>query len=145
MKFSKVSTALFLFLNLFLAAGEGVDPNAPIDTAKYQAKIKVACIGDSITQGVGSKVPWPAILQKMLGEKWEVKNYGVSARTLLKKGDHPFDKEKKYTDAQSYKPDVVIIMLGTNDTKPQNWKFKDEFAADYKDMIAHFTSAELQP
>src|SRR4029078_5058919 len=106
---------------------------------------KVACIGDSITQGVGSKLPWPAILQQMLGDKWSVKNYGVSAGQLLKKGDHPFDKEKKYADAQALKPDVVIIMLGTNDTKAHNWKFKDEFVADYKDMIAHFTGADPKP
>ncbi|MEI6233608.1 MAG: GDSL-type esterase/lipase family protein [Planctomycetota bacterium] len=121
------------------------DANDPINTESYKEKIKVACVGDSITAGVGSKMPWPKMLQQMLGDKWDVKNYGISARTLLKKGDHPYDKEKMFQDAQNLKPDVVVIMLGTNDTKPQNWKFKDEFIADYKDMIGHFTKADPKP
>jgi len=126
-------------------AGEAVDPNAPINAEKYKEKIKIACVGDSITAGAGSKVPWPKLLQQMLGDKWEVKNYGISARTLLKKGDHPYDKERMYGDAQHLKADVVVIMLGTNDTKPQNWKFKDEFVPDYKDMIATFNKNEPKP
>ena len=126
-------------------AAEAQDPNAPINAESHKEKIKVACIGDSITAGVGSKMAWPKMLQQMLGDKWEVKNYGVSARTLLNKGDHPIEKEQKFKDALNLKPDVVIIMLGTNDTKPQNWKFKDEFVADYKDMIAQFDKADPKP
>ena len=138
--------AVILF---FLAAARvwaaDSDPNAPINAESYKEKIKVACIGDSITQGAGSKVPWPKILQQMLGDKWLVKNYGVSARTLLNKGDYPFQKEHQYQDAQKLKPDVVVIMLGTNDTKPQNWSHKDEFVADYKEMIGAFNKADPKP
>lgn len=32
--------------------------------------------------------------------------------------------------------DIALIALGTNDAKPQNWKFKDEFNKDYKAIIA---------
>lgn len=122
------------------------DPMAPIDPAKYEGKVKIACVGDSITQGSGTKGnPYPKQLQELLGEKWEVGNFGVSGRTLLDKGDHPYSKEKKYQDALAMKPDVVIIKLGTNDTKPQNWKFKDEFEADYKKLISSFQSLESKP
>jgi lysophospholipase L1-like esterase len=122
------------------------DPMAPIDTSKYEGKIKVACVGDSITQGAGMNGnPYPKQLQEMLGDKWEVGNFGVSGRTLMDKGDHPYSKEKKYQDALAMKPDVVIIMLGTNDTKPQNWKFKDEFEADYKKLIKSFQALESNP
>jgi acyl-CoA thioesterase I len=118
----------------------------PIDTAKFEGKVKVACVGDSITQGVGTKGnPYPKQLQELLGDKWEVGNFGVSGRTLLDKGDHPYSKENKYQDALAMKPDVVIIKLGTNDTKPQNWKFKDEFEADYKKLIASFQALETKP
>jgi lysophospholipase L1-like esterase len=124
----------------------GADPMAPIDTSKYEGKIKVACVGDSITQGAGTKGnPYPKQLQAMLGDKWEVGNFGVSGRTLMDKGDHPYSKEKKYQMALEMKPDVVIIMLGTNDTKPQNWKFKDEFEADYKKLIKSFQDLESKP
>ncbi len=47
--------------------------------------------------------------------------------------------------ALKFEPDVVIVMLGTNDTKPQNWKFKDEFIGDYKDLIGKFSKLESHP
>jgi hypothetical protein len=77
------------------------DPLAPIDPAKYRAPVKVACVGDSITQGSGAGPgkSYPAQLQGMLGDKWKVGNFGVSGRTLLKKGDFPYWKEKKYQEA----------------------------------------------
>ena len=36
-------------------------------------------------------------------------------------------------------------MLGTNDTKPQNWAHKDEFEADYQDMIKQFADLPSKP
>src|SRR5438552_964968 len=86
---------------------------------------RVACIGDSITAGGGTN-SYPALLQKLLGDKYEVKNFGVSGTTLLKHGDHPYWNTKQFTDATQFDPNVVTIKLGTNDTKPQNMKFKDE-------------------
>jgi lysophospholipase L1-like esterase len=144
----KLKTCVVALLGVFFlgSLAFGADPMAPIDPAKYEGKIKVACVGDSITQGAGTKGnPYPKQLQEMLGDKWEVGNFGVSGRTLMDKGDHPYSKEKKYQDALAMKPDVVIIMLGTNDTKPQNWKFKDEFEADYKKLIKSFQDLESKP
>ena len=65
--------------------------------------------------------------------------------TLLNHGDKPYQKENAFKAALAYKPDVVVIMLGTNDTKPQNWKFKDQFAADYKDLIEQFAKLPSKP
>lgn len=145
MRMKNVCQIVAVFTLTLTAAWSAEDPNAPINVESYKEKIKVACVGDSITEGAGSKIPWPKLLQQMLGDKWEVKNYGISARTMLKKGDFPYEKEKKYEDAQRLKADVVVIMLGTNDTKAQNWKHKDEFVADYKDMIANFNKNEPKP
>lgn len=144
----KWNTRFFAALGMLFSGvmAFAADPMAAIDPAKYEGKVKLACVGDSITQGSGTKGnPYPKQLQELLGEKWEVGNFGVSGRTLLDKGDHPYSKEKKYQDALAMKPDVVIIKLGTNDTKPQNWKFKDEFEADYKKLITSFQSLESKP
>jgi lysophospholipase L1-like esterase len=104
-------------------------------------------VGDSITAGLG--VPpgksYPDQLQGLLGDKWQVKNFGVSARTLLKKGDFPYWNEKAFKDAKDFKPDVVIIMLGTNDTKPQNWAHHDDFYGDYKDLVETFKNLPSNP
>ena len=144
----KLNTYLVTFLGVLFSGtlAFSADPMASIDTSKYQGKIKVACVGDSITEGAGMNGnPYPKQLQEMLGDKWQVENFGVSGRTLMNKGDHPYSKEKKYQDALAMKPDVVIIMLGTNDTKPQNWKFKDEFEADYKMLIKSFQGVKSKP
>ena len=116
-------------------------------TARAAEPIKVACVGDSITQGVGAQKgkSYPAQLQGLLGEGYRVGNFGVSARTLLRKGDFPYWNEKKYQDALAMEPAIVVIMLGTNDTKPQNWKFEAEFAADYRELVKSFQSLKSKP
>jgi len=122
-------------------------PMDPIDPTKYPAPVKVACVGDSITHGAGASPgkDYPSQLQGLLGAQWQVKNFGVSGRTLLKKGDHPYWTEKAFKDAQAFNPDVVIIMLGTNDTKSWNWVHKDDFVADYKELIETFKNLPAKP
>ena len=62
--------------------------------------VKVACVGNSITYGAGisnrDRDSYPAVLGQMLGEGYEVRNYGFSARTCLNKGDYPYMKEKMF-------------------------------------------------
>jgi len=122
-------------------------PSTPIDPAHYTAPVRVACVGDSITEGGGVEKgkAYPSQLQALLGDKWQVKNFGSGGRTLLKKGDFPYWNEQVFKDAQDFKPDVVVIMLGTNDTKPQNWAHHDEFYADYKNLVETFKNLESKP
>lgn len=142
MKTRFLHLAAILSMNA-LAAG----PMDPVRPADYKAPVNVACIGDSITQGSGAGKgrSYPSQLQAMLGDEWKVANFGVSGRTLLKKGDHPYWNEKAYQNALKSSPDVVIIMLGTNDTKPQNWKFESEFVADYTELVKSFQDLASKP
>ena len=78
---------------------------------------------------------YPAMLQSKLGNTYEVRNFGVSARTLLNKGDHPFMAEMAWRDAKAFAPDVVVIKLGTNDSKPENWCYGAEFENNLIQMI----------
>lgn len=111
--------------------------------------IKVACIGNSITDGHGIPFApangYPAQLQKLLGKDYLVKNFGVSGRTMLNKGDLPYMNEMAWKDAVAFKPDVVIIKLGTNDSKPQNWQYGEEFKQDLKQMITTLRPDLVQP
>ena len=120
---------------------------APINPSNYQEPIRVACVGDSITFGSGADpgMSYPDQLQILLGDKWDVRNFGVGARTLLQKGDHPYWIEKAFKQAQDLKPDAVIIMLGTNDTKPENWIHNDEFSSDFKKLVKTFQDLKCQP
>ncbi|MBR0258781.1 MAG: alpha/beta hydrolase fold domain-containing protein [Prevotella sp.] len=111
--------------------------------------IRVACIGNSITDGFGidmaSAYGYPAELQKLLGSDYWVKNFGVSSRTLLNKGDYPYMNEQAWRDALAFKPDVVIIKLGTNDSKPENWQYGAEFQQDLEQMLTTLCPALAQP
>jgi len=120
------------------------DVQGPIDPKAYARPVRVACVGDSITQG-GKKGDYPSQLQEMLGDQWQVANFGHSGHTLLKKGDKPYWNSPRYQQALQSEPDVVIIKLGTNDTKPQNWQYKDEFMADYKELIESFRKLGSKP
>lgn len=116
-----------------------------------QAQKKIACIGNSITYGYGLSSPstqsYPSKLQDLLGSEYEVHNFGVSARTLLKRGDRPYWNESAYSQALNLQPDIVIIMLGTNDAKLNtNWTpHKDEFKSDYQSMIRAFEGLASNP
>ena len=112
-----------------------------IPAAAQMPPIRVACIGNSITIGYGLPDPnsaYPQQLGRLLGGRYDVRNFGVSGRTMLKKGDYPYWKENFYKEALAFKPQIVTICLGTNDSKPWNWKYKADFFGDYMDMIHSF-------
>ena len=114
------------------------------------APLRIACIGDSITYGSGLSNPavesYPAKLQRLLGTNdYTVRNFGVSGRTLLKKGDYPYWKESYFKTSHDWLPDVVIIQLGTNDSKPYNWRYGTNFVADYEDMVASYATLTNSP
>lgn len=110
-----------------------------------QTKIKIACVGNSITEGSGLSKTYPQVLQALLGENYKVHNYGVGGRTLLKKGDYPYWNEAMYKEVLAWNPDIVVIKLGTNDTKPQNWEFKKDFVKDYVSLIRSFKKLPSKP
>ncbi|BBE19482.1 xylanase [Aquipluma nitroreducens] len=138
-------TSLFLMFLFLISIGFA----QPVDPSKYASPIKVACIGNSITYGSGisdrPRDSYPSQLARMLGEKWEVRNFGVGGRTLLKKGDNPYWKEEAYSQAKAFLPDVVVIKMGTNDSKPQNWKFSSEFYTDYLAMVTELKNLPSHP
>jgi sialate O-acetylesterase len=110
------------------------------ELAAQKNTVKVACIGDSVTAGYllsdAVNESYPSQLQILMGEKYEVKNFGHSGATLLKKGHKPYYKTKECADAFAYSPDIAIIHLGLNDTDPRNWpNYKEEFDADYSWLI----------
>ena len=104
-----------------------------------EGAVRVACLGNSITDGFGidmaSAYGYPAMLQKKLGNGYWVRNFGVSSRTMLNKGDWPYMNEPAWRDALNFKPEIVIIKLGTNDSKPENWQYNAEFKQDLEQMI----------
>lgn len=102
------------------------------------AQTRVACIGDSITYGARiadrGSLSYPARLQHRLGEDYEVRNFGLSGRTIRRGSDLPFIEEQAFQDAIQWQPDVAIVLLGTNDTalsaERPNWIEGYDFTED---------------
>ncbi|HIV03180.1 MAG TPA: S-layer homology domain-containing protein [Candidatus Aphodoplasma excrementigallinarum] len=137
----QISLLLALPMNAFAEEGS--------DIASGE-KIKVACVGDSITEGIGVANPatdsYPAQLQAILGDGYEVGNFGVSKYAALHSAVWPYWETDKYTESQEFLPDIVVIMLGTNDIKTENWvEGKDNFVRDYTELINVYKNLSSQP
>jgi lysophospholipase L1-like esterase len=114
-----------------------------------EGEIKIACVGDSITYGAGVydwlENAYPVVLNNLLGRDYVVNNYGYSGRTALYDGDMPYIKDKVYQKSLDFLPDIVVIMFGTNDSKPINWKGKDAFKKDYAGLIDSYLALPSSP
>ncbi|HLP05792.1 MAG TPA: GDSL-type esterase/lipase family protein [Paludibacter sp.] len=110
--------------------------------------LRVACVGDSITEGAGlavqSKTGYPVVLDSLLGPKYNVLNCGRSGTTLQKKGNFPYWICKEFSNTFVYKPDIIVIKLGTNDTKPYNWN-AERYEQDYQALIDTFKTIPTHP
>ena len=119
----------------------------PLKTAK-EGQIRVACVGDSITYGFGIpgrvKYSYPAVLQTLLGDGYCVNNYGYSGRTASDSGDRPYRAETLYQQALDFQPDIVIVMLGSNDSKPYNWD-PEAVRAGLGALLDDFAALESAP
>lgn len=131
---SILSLALAVLLALPLAV------SARVPKRIYLEKTRVACVGNSITYGMKLADPatesYPAQLQQMLGDGYEVGNFGKSGATLLRHGHRPYVEQEEWAKAKAFKGDIAVIHLGVNDTDPRNWPFyRDEFVSDYLALI----------
>ncbi len=101
--------------------------------------MNIVCLGDSITYGYklndSVRQSYPAQLENLSHGKWKVLNSGVNGATVVKKGDIPIWTQPAYTRALASSPDVVVLMLGTNDIKDSNWRYNDQFVADYVALV----------
>lgn len=122
---------------------------APPALAQPSGKpMKWACIGNSITAGysVSATDAYPSKLGKLLGPGFAMENDGVASTTLLKAGDTSYWTHGRLANVFAFKPDIVTIKLGTNDSKPINWDaHKGEFERDYLALIDTLSAMPQKP
>lgn len=114
-----------------------------------EGQIKVALVGDSVTYGHSIKNwpvnNYPVLLSESLGEKYCVKSYGVSGSTVQPDGDQPYNITKAYTWSHEFEADIIVLMLGSNDSKPENWKGAEKFKEEYITLIDSYAQADNNP
>ena len=117
---------LYIFLYNNGLSGKMLVPDPP-----REGQIKVACVGDSITYGHGisdwTKNNYPVLLQNKLGDGYHVQSFGVSGRAVQDNSDQPYTALRFYTQSKEYGADIVVFMMGSNDSKPENWFGEEAF------------------
>ena len=151
-KVLKILGIIALILVLLIAAGfvflyfNGLSGMSQTTQAK-DGQIKVACVGDSITYGHGitnwPKNNYPALLQGLLGDEYHVNSYGVSGRAVQPDSDQPYTALPHYQESLAYDADIVVFMMGTNDSKPENWHGADAFKEDLLALLDSYGDAEI--
>jgi len=111
--------------------------------------IRIACAGDSITYGAGvedrEKKCYPARLNALLGPRFDVRNLGRIGSTASSTGDLSYRSTDEFKALQEFRPEVIILAFGTNDTKPQNWKGKEAFETEYRNLLAALKGMKPRP
>jgi acyl-CoA thioesterase-1 len=137
MKFSLKRFAVTLFAVILVASLTIVFFNTQSAAADV---VRVACVGDSIT----SDTNYPEVLSTMLGDNYTVGDFGVGRTTVSLQFNKPYMNQPACQSAQKFNPDIVVIMLGTNDAYLSQQE-RSNFVEDYKTLIAAFQSLASSP
>jgi acyl-CoA thioesterase-1 len=112
-----------------------------IQMQKQQKPTGVACIGDSLTEGFD----YPNELWMHLGSKYTVVNFGQGGTTVSLDAPTPYLQQVAFQEAKDFQPDIVIIMLGTNDANPAFQIYNAFFVDDYQRIISEFQALQSKP
>jgi lysophospholipase L1-like esterase len=128
---------------LFACLGQLTCASAPGRAGDiHPGPIRVACVGDSITAGacLPAVQSYPSQLGRMLGNGFLVGNFGHGGAAVQSYAD-----TRTFQAAKLFQPDIIIIMLGTNDTTRRPAPCGDHFVQDYEALIAQFASLPSRP
>jgi alpha-L-fucosidase 2 len=128
-------------------AKPGADSIAAAIFRAYRDNVtRIACIGNSITDNSHNADAYPVKFNMLMGREYFVLNAGHSGKTLLRKGDAPYIQSDWFKQVFKFKPGIITIKLGTNDSKPQNWGgHKAEFAPDLRWFIDTLLTISPKP
>ncbi len=137
MKPFSMRTAVTLCLLIFAAGFAAYFFNIEQTSA---TTIRVACVGDSIT----ADTQYTNLLSNMLGNNYTVGNFGVGRTTVSHDFNKPYMNQSAFINAEKFNPDIVVIMLGTNDAYLSDVQ-RTRFVQDYEALISSFQSLPSSP
>ena len=132
MKFFAVSIAVIVTAATLIVVFSGTSRGSPT---------RIACIGDSITENSA----YPVELQNLLGDNYFVKEFGVTGSTILTDTWNPYIHTAAFFRAMEFLPDIVIVMLGTNDAREDHYMSIENFVTDYEGLLRRVLEIESNP
>jgi acyl-CoA thioesterase I len=115
--------------------------NSKLSVPSHRSPIHVACVGDSITEDSG----YPSDLQTLLGGNYSVGNFGARGSTVLINSWKPYMYQPELQKAEDFQPDIVVVMLGTNDDLIGLQRYNESFEGDYAQLISSFQKLDCNP
>ncbi len=103
--------------------------------------VRVACVGDSITRGT----EYTLDLWALLGSNYVIGDFGVGGATVSQKSESAYMYKTAFELSKQFQPNIVIIMLGTNDANQHLNETKIEFVSDYVNLLCIFQSLPSKP
>lgn len=142
----------------FTYNGAKLESNSPSENHTPFGKIRIACVGDSITKGIGAtgwengdfSNAYPEQLGGLLGDSCTVGNFGRgSSYVYYEEGRTEYlwyPNTKEHTDSINFDPDIVIIKLGTNDAKKiTSEDLSNEWAKQFTDIVNVYKNLDSKP
>lgn len=138
-----VSRVLILF-TIFMMSACGMSPSneEEIDSTADEDAIRIAAVGDSITAEYLLESGYPEILDELLGAGYRVENFGESNYAAQASSDFPYETTNSYEESLAYNPEILLMMLGTNDTKENNWQGPEQFKAEYTNLLESYLALD---
>ncbi|MGI6269074.1 MAG: GDSL-type esterase/lipase family protein [Candidatus Howiella sp.] len=115
---------------------------------------RITCVGDSITEGIGASsgaANYPSQLQRLLGNGYAVTNAGTSGAFASEEACWlPYITTNGYITGMNSNPDLVFMMLGTNDAWKDYWNqtdvdFPELFETGYRKLIERYQAMPSSP
>ncbi len=137
---------IFIIFGIVISASVFLSCNTiASDTGK---NLKVACVGDSITEGTlipnKNKNSYPSQLGLLLNTGYTVRNFGVSGACVQRDSNKPYTELPEYRRSMEFRPDIILFMLGSNDSKTFNWN-SSEFKSDFQEIISSYQTIPSRP
>lgn len=111
------------------------------NTNNQTPQTRVACMGDSITELTN----YTTYLSELLGENYAVGNFGICGSMVSLDSDSAYLYSKAFVEAKKFKPDIAVVMLGTNDASPNLEESHTNFIEDYLVLIEKLQALESKP
>lgn len=159
MKFKKhlsVIVCMVLFLLCGCSANSGKEE--PKMDEQAEEFINIACVGDSLTQGIGATgwknddytYSYPTQLGTLLGSGYKIGNFGKGSSYVWyyegRTENLWYPKTVQYGLSNQFDANIVIILLGSNDARVMtNYADSDKFKTELVKIVEHYLDLESKP
>jgi len=132
-----------LLMVVFISACGSEEPiDESTDSTGDEGATRIAAVGDSITNYGIAGANYPEHLDEMLGDGYTVQNFGEANYAAQSFSDFPYETTSSYEESLAFDPEIVLFMLGTNDTKANNWEGKETFKNEYTNLLENYSDLE---